>query len=158
MTQSSPWTVGHDRHTEVDRALFQPQLETAVLRYPLLRNVQFAHHFQSADDRLVMPLVDRLHRLVEDAVDPILDDHITLTSLDVNIAGSPLNGIEHRGIDQLDDRAGIGSDPIEGEDLLPVVILLHELQPEVLGRLVEHSLNALGFLEDLFDSPPSSLP
>ena len=58
-------------------------------------------------------------------------------------------------VDQLDDRRGVGGDAVDRQDLLAVLVLLHELDAEVLGRLVEHALGRLGLLEDLVDRRPA---
>ena len=65
--------------------------------------------------------------------------------------GPALDGVEDRRVDQLDDRAGVGGDAVDREDLLAVLVLLDELDAEVLGRLVEHALGALRLLQDLLD-------
>ena len=64
----------------------QAQLEAAVLRDALLGDVELRHDLDAADDRLVVPLVDRLHRLVEHAVDAVLDHHLGVARLDVDVA------------------------------------------------------------------------
>ena len=52
----------------------------------------------------VVPLVDRLHRLVQNAVDAVLDDDLAILGLDVDVRRPPLDGVEENGVDQPDDR------------------------------------------------------
>ena len=80
-----------------------------------------------------------------------LIDHLGVARLDVDVAGAPLDGVEQRRVDQLDDRALVRGDAVEREDFAPLLVLLHELHAEVLGRLVEDALHALGLLQDLLD-------
>ena len=69
----------------------------------------------------------------------------------MDIAGAALNRVEEGRVDEFDDRRRIGGDLVEREDLLAFFVLLNQLDPEVLGRLVEHPLHALGLLQDLLD-------
>ena len=77
--------AGHDRNAEIDRPLLDAKLETAVLGNALLRDVELGHDLESRDDRRVEFLIDRLHRLVQRAVDAVLDQNVLLTRFDVNI-------------------------------------------------------------------------
>ena len=65
--------------------------------------------------------------------------------------GAALDGVEHRRVDQLDDRAGVGGDAVDRQHLLALLVLLDELDAEVLRGLVEHALGALRLLQDLVD-------
>jgi hypothetical protein len=144
----------HDRDAEVDRPPLDADLEAAVLRDPLLRDVQLGHDLDPADDRLVVLLVDRLHRRVEDAVDPVLDDDDALLRLDVDVRSAALDGVEEDRVDELDDRARVRRDPVDRQDLLALLVLADDLHPEVLGRLLEDALGALGLLKDLLEGGP----
>ena len=64
--------------------------EAAVLRHAALGDVQLAHDLDTRDDGRVVLLRDRLHGLLQHAVDAVLDDHGVVARLDVNIAGAPL--------------------------------------------------------------------
>ena len=147
---------GQDGDPEVDRPPPEPELEAAVLGGALLRDVELRHHLDAADDGLVVAPVDVVHRLGQGAVDAVLDHHLVLAGLDVDVGSAALDGVEHRRVDQLDDRALVGGDGVEGQDLLAVALVLHQLDAEVFGRLVEHPLGALGFLQDLLDRRGSS--
>ena len=134
MTQSSPWTVG--------------RMET---RNSLLGDVQLRHHLDAADNGLVVPLVDGVHRLIERAVDAVLDRHLGLAGLDMDVRGAPLDGVEEGGVDQLDDRALILGNAVDRQHLRLVALALDQLDTEVFGRFVEHPLGAFGLLQDLLD-------
>ena len=82
----------HDRDAEVDRLARHAQLEAAVLRHALLGDVELRHDLHARDDRAVKPLVDRPHRRLQHAVDPVLHVHRIVLRLDVDVAGAPLDG------------------------------------------------------------------
>ena len=71
----------HHRDAEVDRATLKPQLEAPILRYALFGDVELGHDLDPADDRLMVLPIDRLHRLVEHAINAVLDDDLTLPGL-----------------------------------------------------------------------------
>ena len=146
----------HDGYAEVDRAAVDPDLEAAVLGNPLLGDVEFGHDLDPADDGLVVALVDRLHRLVQHAVDPVLDDDFLLARLDVDIRSAALDRIEQRRVDELDDGALVGRDPVDREHLAAVLVFLDELDLEVLGSLVEDPLRTLGLLQEILDLGPDA--
>jgi hypothetical protein len=54
-----------------------------------------------------MALVDRVERLVEHAVDAVLDHHLVVAGLDVDVRGAALDGVEDDRVDELDDRRGV---------------------------------------------------
>ena len=141
----------HDRDAEVDRAAAHAQLEAAVLRHALLGDVELRHDLDARNDRAVVPLVDRVHRLVEHAVDPVLDDDDVLLRLDVDVRGAALDRVEDDRVDELDDRRGVLRDPVDREGLFALLVLGHELHPELFGRLVEHALRGLALLQDVVD-------
>ncbi len=141
----------HDRDAEVDRASPDAQLEAPVLRDALLGDVELRHDLDARDDGAVVPLVDRLHRLVEHAVDPVLDDDDVLLRLDVDVRGAALDRVEDDRVDELDDRRRVLRDPIDREGLFALLVLGHELHAELFGRLVEHALGGLALLKDVVD-------
>ena len=98
-----------------------------------------------------MPLVDRLHRLVQNTIYAVLDDDFAVARFDVNIACAALNGVENRRIDEFDDRTGVGRDPIDRKHLAAVAIVLNQLQTKILGGVIQNSLSALRLLEHIFD-------
>ena len=94
-----------DRDAEIHRAALDPQLEPPVLRDAAFRNVQLRHDFDPGDHRPVEPKVQRFHRQIEDPIDAILDFDRHVRRLDVDVAGSLLEGGQNRGIDEPDDGA-----------------------------------------------------
>ena len=106
-TASSPWIAGHDGDAEVDGAPVVAHAEAAVLRHAPLGDVEFGHDLDTRDDGGVMLLRDRFHRLLQHAVDAVLDDDRIVASLDVDVAGTPLQGGEDGGVDQADDRTDV---------------------------------------------------
>ncbi len=86
------------------------------------------------------------------AVNAVLDGHFLVASLDVNIAGAPLQGIKDGGVHQLDDRRDIRigrGEPVDGQRLIRVFFVAHDVQREAFGDFVEHALGLLGFLEQV---------
>jgi hypothetical protein len=70
----------------------------------------------------------------------------------VDVGGAALQRVEQRRIDQLDDRRLVGGQPVDRERLFArLVVLAHDLDAELLGRLLEDALRRLGLLEDLLD-------
>ena len=105
----------HDRHAEVDRLAGQPQLEAAVLRHALLGDVELRHDLHARDDRAVMPLVDRRHRRLQHAVDPVLHVHRVVLRLDVDVARAALDRRVDRRVHQPDDRARVRRELVDGQ-------------------------------------------
>ena len=141
----------HDRDPEIDGAARESDLEAAVLGDSFLRDIELRHDLDAADDGRVVPLVDRLHRLIEDTVDAVLDHHLAVLGLDMDVRRAALDGVEENGVDETDDGRRVGGDAVDGEDLLPVLRLLHQLHAEALGRFVEYPLGGLRFLQDFGD-------
>ena len=83
----------------------QRRPESPVLRHPALGDIQFGHHFEPGDDGLVVGPVHRLHRRIENAVHPVLQDHLPGLGLDVDVGGAPFDGVHEERIHQADDRA-----------------------------------------------------
>src|SRR6266540_1105074 len=133
----------HDGHAEIDGAAADLDPEAAVLRDPLLRDVQLGHDLDAADDRGVMLLGHRLHGRLQHPVDAVLDDDLGVAGLDVDVRGPAVEGIEDGGIDETDDGRGIRLDPVDGEDVIAVVVVAQELDLEGLRSLLQDSLRAL---------------
>ena len=143
---------GHDGDAEVDGAAGDAQLEAAVLRHALLGDVELRHDLDAADDRGVMALVDRLERFVEHAVDAVLDDHLVVARLDVDVRGAALDGVEDDGVDQLDDRRRLLlRDRVDRQRLFALFVLADELHAEAFGGFVEHALRRLRLLQLVAD-------
>ena len=143
---------GHDRDAEVDRAAGDAELEAAVLRHALLGDVELRHDLDAADDRGVMALVDRIERFVEHAVDAVLDHHLVVARLDVNVRGAALDGVEDDRVDELDDRRRVLlRDRVDRQRLFAFLVLRHELHAEAFGGFVEDALRRLGLLQLVAD-------
>ena len=95
------------RDAEVDvahlAAVLEADLDAAVLRQPLLGDVQLGHDLDARGDR-VAELHRRLHDVVENAVDAVADAQLLLVGLDVDVARALLNRRHQDDVDQLDDR------------------------------------------------------
>ena len=105
MTASSPCIDGM---IETRKSIVRPlhaQPEAPVLRHPLLGDVELRHHLEAADDRVVVPLVERLERGVEHAVDPVLGEDLAVLRLDVDVGGAAVDGAEDERVDEAHDRA-----------------------------------------------------
>src|SRR4051794_23693226 len=93
----------HDRHAEVDIASLVTNPETSVLRNTSLGDVEFGHDLNTRDQRLVVSEIDRIDLGVESAVDSVLNLHLRVLSLDMNIRSARLHRVVDDRIDQLDD-------------------------------------------------------
>ena len=105
MTASSPWIEGM---IETRKSIVRPahaQAEAAVLRHALLGDVELRHDLEPADDRVVVPLVERLDGGVEHAVDAVLGEHLAVLGLDVDVGGAALDRAEDQRVDEAHDRA-----------------------------------------------------
>jgi len=56
---------------------------------------------------------------VEYPVDAVLDDHTLLACFNMDITGAAVHGVQNRGIEQLDDRAGVFGNASNRQDLFP---------------------------------------
>ena len=99
---------GHDGDAEVDEAAFVAHAEAAVLRDAALGDVQLAHDLDARKDRGVPVLRERLHGVLQNAVNAVLHDHFGVARFDVDVAGAPFKGGEDHGVDQAHDRAHAG--------------------------------------------------
>ena len=77
---------------------------------------------------------------------------LAIAGFDVDVGGAALQRVEHRRVDELDDRRLIRGEAVDRERLFAgLVVLEHDLDPEFLGRLLENALGRLALLEDLLD-------
>ena len=84
-------------------AVLEADLDAAVLRQPLLRDVQLGHDLDARGDRIA-ELHRRLHDVVENAVDAVADAQFLLVRLDVDVARALLDRRHQDHVHQLDDR------------------------------------------------------
>ena len=152
MTESSPCAVGTIETRKsivrpVMRSLKRPSCGT---RFSAMSSSDMI--LMRRDDRGVMALVDRIERLVEHAVDAVLDHHLVVAGLDVNVRGAALDGVEDDRVDELDDRRRVLlRDRVDRERLFAVLVLADELHAEAFGGFVEHALGRLRLLQLVAD-------
>ena len=145
---------GHDRHAEVNLPPLVAHPEAAVLGHAPLGDVEVAHHLDARQDGLVPVLGDRGHGVVQDAIDAVLDRHVRVAGLDVDVAGPPLEGVEHGRVDQLDHwryAAGLG-ELVDRQGLVRILRRAH-VQGEFFGDFLQHSLGLLGLVQQVVDLP-----
>ena len=92
---------GRDAH--VDVLAGHLAADAAVLRQPLLGDVEAGHDLHARDDRR-LELLRRALRLVQHAVDAVAHDDVLLARLDVDVRGALLGRLEHERVDPADDR------------------------------------------------------
>jgi len=86
---------------------------------------------------------------VEHAINAVFDRHFLVAALDVNIAGAPFEGVEDRGVDQLDDGRDVaigGGELVDGESLVAIAVFEDDVERETFGDLFEDALRLLGLL------------
>src|SRR5712691_4088655 len=101
-----------------------------------------------------MPFLgDRLHRMLQYAVDAVFDGNFRVASLNVDVAGAPLECGEDNGLDEAHHRAGgaIARQTVAGNRLVAFLILLGSLKSESFGGLLEHALGLLGAFQKIPD-------
>ena len=135
----------HDGDTEVDGAFRSAVLhpETAVLRNAAFGNVQLAHHLDARNDGGVVLLADGRHGLGQHAINTELDAYRIVTSLDVNVAGPPLQRGKDRGIDQADDGADVAlrGQPVDGDAVFAALFVLRDDgKSEAFAGFFKHTL------------------
>ena len=93
-------------HAEVDffrrTVLGEPDLDAAVLRQPLLRDVELGHDLDARDDG-VAKLHRRVHDVVENPVNAVANAELPFVRLDVDVARPLLDGGHQHDIDETDD-------------------------------------------------------
>ena len=125
MTIFSPNSVGrHDTRKSMSFVLpvvREANLDAAVLRQPLLGDVELRHDLDARGDR-VAHLHRRRHDVVEDAVHAVPDAEFLFVRLDVNVARALLDGRHQHDVHELDDRR-FAALPLQrlGADLLHVL-------------------------------------
>ncbi len=96
---------GHDRNAKIDEAALVANAEAAVLGDAALRDIELAHHLDARKDGGVPILRERLHGVLQDAVDAVLHDHFGVARFDVNVARAALEGRENHRIHEANDGA-----------------------------------------------------
>ncbi|SRR5258708_40309060 len=101
-----------------------------------------------------MPFLgDGLHSMLQHAVDSVFDGNFGVASLDVDVAGAPLERGEDNGFDEAHHRAGgaIASQTVAGNRLVAILIILGSLKGKSFGGLLEHALGLLGTFQQIAD-------
>src|ERR1039458_7339939 len=145
---------GHDGDAEIDQAVLIAHAETPVLRHAFLGDIELAHHLDARDDGALPVLGDGRHGIVQHAVDAVLDGHFLVARFDVNIAGSPFQGVKDGGVDQLDDGGDIrirGRQLVDGEGLVRIAVFGDHVEREPLGDFLQHALRLFRLLEQFGD-------
>src|SRR4029077_17730002 len=144
---------GHDGDAEIDEAALVADAETAVLGNAALGNIELTHHLDAGKDGGVPFLGERLHGVLEDAVNAVLDGDFGIPGLDMNVTGAALEGGEDDGVDEADngDHTGIAGEPLHGNVFVALFLVGDDLEGEAFGGLVEDALGLLGALEEVAD-------
>src|SRR5258708_5865748 len=103
----------HDGYAEVHFAAFHAYLEATVLRDAPLGNVELGHDLDPRDDLLRHVVALRRPNLAEHAVDSVFDHQPAAGGLEVNVAGTDLERVVERRVDQLHHRARVLADGLE---------------------------------------------
>ena len=89
---------------------------------------------------------------MQDAVDAVLDRHVSVAGLDVNIARASLQRVEHGGVDQLDDGSdpAVPGEPVDREGLVGILGRA-DVEGELLGDLLQNSLGLFRLVQQVVD-------
>src|SRR6267154_2395677 len=124
---------GHDGDAQIDEATFVFHAETAVLGNAALGDVQIAEDFNARKDGGMPFLGDRLHGVLQNAVDAVLYGNFRVTGFNVNVTGAALERGKDDGFDETDDRADGGiaaGEAVTGNSLFAFFFFLGHLQSE----------------------------
>ena len=143
----------HDGNAEIDEAAFVAHAEAAVLRDAALGDIQLAHHFDARKNRGVPVLGERLHGVLQNAVNAVLHHHFGVARFDVDVARAALERGEDHGVHQAHDgaHAGIARELVHRNIFFAVFFVADHLQREAFGGLVENALRLLGALQQIAD-------
>src|SRR5713101_1093806 len=132
---------GHNGNTQIDVTPLVLHAETPILRNTALGDVQIAEHLDARENRGMPFLGNRLHSVLQHAIDAVLDGNFRVARFNVDVAGAALEGSEDNGLDEADHRTGgtLARQPVAGNRLV-ALLLLGGLQGEGFGRLLEHAL------------------
>ena len=125
------------------------------MRHAPLGNVQVAQHLDARKHRRVPLLRDRLHGMLQHAVNPVLHRHFRIPRFDVNIARAALQRGEDNRLHQAHHRThrGVASQAVAGNRLFAFFLVLGHLQREGLRRLFQHALGLLRALQQVANLP-----
>ncbi len=100
----------HDRHAQVDLAAGHADLEAPILRHAALRDIEFGQHLEPRDHLFSGFAALQPTDGIEHAIDTVFDMQSLMHALDMDVAGTRLERVVERGIDDLDDRAAVFRD------------------------------------------------
>ncbi len=132
--------------TQVDLLPADLHPDPAVLRDPLLRDVQVRHDLQAADQSVLHVLRDALHRLVEHAVHAEPHPDVLLGRLDVHVGGAIGDGLGHDRGHELDDRC-----VLHGRLDLGALVAALDVGRGLLDHVVELGVHRGELADRLFD-------
>ena len=104
----SPRWVGRVVTRRSMRRLLDRDADPAVLRHPLLGDVELAHDLQPRDHRADHPL-RHVRRLLQHAVDAEADPQLALFGLEVDVGGPLPHRLGEDAVDELDHRRVLGA-------------------------------------------------
>ncbi len=142
---------GHDGDAEIDEAALVTHAEAAVLRDAALGDIEFAHDLDARKNGGVPFLGERLHGVLQDAVNAVFHDDFGVARFDVDVAGAALEGGEDDGVHEAHDgaHAGIARELLHRNVFVAVVFVADDLEREAFGGLIEDALGLLGALQQV---------
>src|SRR6266566_371083 len=95
-------------------------------------------------------LRDGRHGLCQHAINTELDRNRIVASLDMNVAGTPLQRCEDSRVHEPDNRAHVtlSSQLVDRDALVAAFFLTHKVQREAFASVLEHTLGLLGLLKN----------
>ena len=137
---------------EIDVALPAPQPETAVLRNPVLGDVEIGHDLDARDKRGLIGGVEGTQRAHEHAIDAEIDRHAIGAGMDMNVARLLLQSGADRLVDEPYDRSRIAAEGFEIDDFAAALPgFANERQPELGRDIFKDFVAVVAFLEQLLD-------
>ncbi len=142
---------GHDGDAEVHEAALVTHAEAAILRNATLGDIELAHDFNARKNGGVPFLGERLHGVLQDAVNAVLHDDFGVARFDVDVTGAAFEGGEDYGVHQAHDgaHAGIARELVHRNIFVAVFFLADYLEREAFGGLIEDALGLLGALQQI---------
>ena len=114
-----------DRDADVHLRVVDPDLDAAVLRQPLLGDVQVAENLDARHDGRLEALDLRRHRhVLQHAVNAVADAELVLERLEVDVRGPQLDRVPQDLVDEADDRGVLGRAVQVG---VLLAVLIHHL-------------------------------
>src|SRR6185437_10075432 len=142
----------HDRNTEVDEPAFITHAETAILRNAPLGDIEFAHDFDARENRGMPFLRQRLHGVLQHAVNAVFHRDFGVARFNMDVTGAPLERRKNDSVNQADDGAHTG---VAGElvhrNVFVALFVADNLERESFCRLIENALGLLRAFQQVAD-------